>query len=346
MSSPSVAVPTSAARVAAVSSPTPAGPTAAVSDSMAIPEALVIEGSLSVEVGEIHDIVPSLRTHVEAVGGRIINETVSGAERSWSAQLKLRLPPDKVENVVGFLAGRGDITSKHVTAEDVSKTLFDQALAIQNLRTTLDRLTQLMAQPGLQVAQILQVETEMTRIRGQIDQLEGDQRFLKDRVAYATLDVSLSRRDGAVTMAEAKVYPGARAATLILFDPGMRQRTRVGAGFVLHSVLRTVSLEVDVFEKAADAMGQARNAGLATIGGAGYSDFLGAGKWRVLNPFLGLRVGYGYLDGHKFVVQAEAGVELFKSKYLVIDATLRGTSMIGAKHDLGLVAGSGAVFAF
>lgn len=326
-----------------------AGAPGAVSDSMAIPEALVIEGTLGVEVGEISDIVPSLRATVESLGGRVINEEVSGAEQSWSANLKLRLPPDKVESVVGFLAGRGDITTKRITATDVSKQLFDQELAIKNLRTTLDRLTTLMGSPGLQVQQILEIEKEMTRIRGQIDQLEGDQRFLKDRVAYATLDVSITRRDGELAFDKptVKFYPGARAASLILFDPGQRDRVRFGAGIVMHSFLRNFSLEVDVFEKKRDEDGMnSATSVIATVGGATYSDFLGGGKRRTLNPFLGLRTGYAYVDSHRFTVQAEAGVELFKAKYIVIDANVRATTLFGKDFDLGLVAGAGAVVAF
>jgi hypothetical protein len=328
--------------------PAPGAP-GAVSDSMAIPEALVIEGTLGVEVGEINDIVPSLRATVESLGGRVVSEEVSGAEQSWSAQLKLRLPPDKVETVVGFLAGRGDITTKRINATDVSKQLFDQELAIKNLRTTLDRLTVLMGSPGLQVQQILEIEKEMTRIRGQIDQLEGDQRFLKDRVAYATLDVSISRRDGALVFDKptAKFYPGVRGTALILFDPGQRDRARFGAGIVMHSLLRNFSLEVDVFQKKHDEEGMnTATSVIATLGGATYSDFLGGGKRRTLNPFLGLRTGYAYLDSHRFTVQAEAGVELFKAKYVVIDANVRATTLFGKDFDLGLVAGAGAVVAF
>lgn len=315
--------------------------------SMQIPEALLIEGAISLEVDEINDVVPALRAQVEAAGGRVINEAVSGGERSWSAQLKLRLPPTKIEEVVAFLAKRGEITSKHVTTTDVSKQLFDQDLAIKNLRTTLDRLTALMGTQGLQVQQILQIEQEMTRIRGQIDQLEGDQRYLKDRVALATLDISISRREGAVTVAKAKAYPGARAAMLTLFDPGNRPRTRFGGGFVLHTLLRSMSLEVDLFAKQRDEAGtKSSSAVIATLGGAAYSDFLGAGKRRLLNPYLGLRVGYAYLDSSRFALQGEAGVELFKATYVVIDASVRATGMFGSTSDLGLVTALGATVAF
>jgi len=344
--SPSVMVASNAQPAPASGAP---GASGAVSDAMSIPEALVIEGSLGVEVGEINDIVPALRAQVEGAGGRVINEAVTGAEQSWSAHLKLRLPPEKVESIIAFLATRGDITTKQITATDVSKELFDQELVIKNLRVTLDRLTTLMGTPNLQVQQILQIEQEMTRIRGQIEQLEGSQRFLKDRVAYATLDVSISRREGEVPFErpEAKVYPGVRAAALVLFDPGHRARTRLGAGFVLHTVLRHLSLEVDLFQKKPDETGMdASTSVIATIGGATYSDFLGGGKRRTLNPYIGMRAGYAYLDSHRFTAQAEAGVELIKTKYVMIDASARATTLFGSDFDLALVGGASAIVSF
>lgn len=312
-----------------------------------IPEQMVIEGTIEVQVSEIGDVVPALHTAVEQAGGRVITEAVTGAEQSWTAQLKLRLPPDKVNDVVGFLGKRGDIVSKRITATDVSKQLFDEELAIKNLKSTLDRLTELMKQGGLKIDDVLRVEQEMTRIRGQIETLEGDTRFLKDRVALATLDITMSRRAGAVTVAQAKAYPGLRAAMLVLADPGSRTRARFGGGLVLHTVLRQATLEVDLFQKENNADGTSSSASvLATFGGAAYSDFFGHGERRFGNPYLGGRLGYGYLDSHRFVAQGELGVELVKTRYAVIDANVRITGLIGRDSDLAFVGGVGAIFAF
>jgi hypothetical protein len=324
-----------------------AAPASATPTATQIPEQLVIEGTLSVQVDEIGDVVPQLHALVESRGGRVIEEDVTGAEKSWNAQLKLRLPPDKVEEVVAFLAKRGEILDRHITASDVSKQLFDQEIALKNLHTTLDRLTQVMATGGLKVPEILQIEQEMTRIRGQIEQIEGDQRYLKDRVALATLAVTITRREGAVTVAEAKLYPGVRGAALVLFDPGVRERVRMGAGIVVHSIFRANSIELDVFEKTTNSDGtRSSNAVIATTGGAVYSDFLGRGKREIFNPYIGGRLGYGYLDGHRFVVQGEVGLELFKQRNLVIDTSARLTGLIGDTTDVGLVVGAGATIAF
>jgi hypothetical protein len=315
--------------------------------TMAIPEQLVVEGAMTLEVGEVGDLVPQLRTLVEEGGGRVISEEVFGGETSWRATVKLRLPPAKVDEVVRWLSGRGDVLDKRINATDVSRELFDMELALTNLQATSDRLQALLAQPGLGMNDILAIEKELTRIRGEIESIKGNQRFLQDRVAHATLDVSLSRRDGAVTLARAKFYPGVRATTLVLLDPEGRQRTRMGAGLVMHTVMRNASLEVDVFEAAPATDGADPKASvIATFGGAAYSDFLGRGTRPFLNPYLGLRLGYGYLDGSRFVLQAEAGLELYKRKHVVLDASVRGTGFISSKTDAAMVAGAGAVVAF
>lgn len=341
----------SAMGVASVSAASPAAVVATPgSDATTtqIPEQLVVEGSLTVEVGEVGDIVPGLRKIVEDGGGRVITEQVYGGETSWSATLKLRLPPAQVEPVVAWLAGRGDILDKRINATDVSRELFDQELALSNLQATSDRLQALLAQPGLGMNDILAIEKELTRIRGEIEGIKGSQRFLKDRVALATLDVSLRRRDGeTITVARAKFYPGVRATMLTLLDAQGRQRTRLGGSLVLHSVLRNHSLEVDLYEAVPTMSGgESKPAVIATTGGAAYSDFLGGGKRRVLNPYLGLRAGYAYLDGSRFVMQAEAGLELWRSRHAVIDASLRGTGLIGKETDAAVVAGAGVVVAF
>jgi hypothetical protein len=315
--------------------------------TLQIPEQLVVEGSLDVEVNEVGDLVAGLRAQVEAAGGRVITEQVYGGETSWSASIKVRLPPEQVEPTITWLAKRGDITRKSLNATDVSRTLFDQELALANLTATSTRLQKLLDAGTLAMADILAIEKELTRIRGEIEAIKGNQRFLQDRVALATLDISLSRRDGAVTIARAKIYPGVRATSLILLDPEGRQRTRFGAGLVMHTVMRSVSLEVDVFQAEPAAAGaDPKAAVVATFGGAGYSDFLGRGRRRLLNPYLGLRLGYAYLDRSLFVVQAEVGLELFKHKHLVIETSLRGSGFIGKDTDAALIAGSGVVVAF
>jgi hypothetical protein len=73
---------------------------------------------------------------------------------------------------------------------------------------------------------------------------------------------------------------------------------------------------------------------------AGYSDFLGGGRRRYLNPYLGLRVGGGLVNDHgTFSFGGEVGVELVRSKLFLVDVTGRALGFIygsGVPNDVVL----------
>jgi hypothetical protein len=332
--------------------PAPAGPAVASDAGKPLPvlqEQIVVEGWISLEVENAAATATGLRDLVQKLDGRINKEQVYGAAQSWRASIALRIPPRHVDAVVDWLGRQGDITSKRVEGTDVSKTLFDQEIALENLTATLERLRALLATGGLAMKDILEIEKEMTRLRGDIERIKGEKRWLEDRVSLATLNIEISRRDGAVLSPRAKVFPGPRLAALTLFDPGGRARNRFGAGVAMHVIVPRITLELEVFDDV-EAEGDRPREGhavLATYGAAMYSDFLGRGQRRFLNPYIGMRAGYGYLDYHAFALQGEVGVELFKHKHLLIDANVRATGLFGDDDvDAGLVTGTSAVFAF
>lgn len=305
-------------------------------------QALVVEGWLSVEVKDVPTTAQQIRDHVGQAGGRITNDQISGGARSVSGHLKIKLPPERVDDFLAWLDKRGTINNKRIQGTDVSRTLFDQAIALENLQLTLDRMRKLLDKQGLAMNDILAIEREMTRLRGEIERIKGEKRFLEYRVAMATLDVNLTRQQGVVLgRAEAKFYPGARLSTLILIDPEGRERTRFGGGAVIHTLPR-LTLELDVFGR----VGDESRAVVATFGGAAYSDFLGRGKNRFLNPYLGARLGYGYLEGSAFVLAAGGGIELFKHEYALLDASVNFVGFIGDEFDAAITGSLSAVIAF
>ena len=79
---------------------------------------------------------------------------------------------------------------------------------------------------------------------------------------------------------------------------------------------------------------------LFSVSMSGYSDFLGAGRRRSLNPYLGLRVGGGSLDDSgTFLFGGEVGLELVRYKLFLLDATGRVLGLIhgeGVPNDVAL----------
>jgi hypothetical protein len=205
----------------------------------------------------------------------------------------------------------------------------------------MERLQKLAAQNG-PIADLLTIETEMTRVRGEIEKIKGEQRWLLDRVQLATLTVQITRTDSGESIyeeiPEARVYPGPQLAMLTLLDPGMRTRTRVGGGVSVR-VQRYATFDLDVFPR---VDGDNTRAVLATFGSALYSSYLRDGRRRFLNPYIGGRVGYGYLSGSGSpVIAGEVGVELYKHEYLVVDTSVRMVAFVRSEAEAALNATMG-----
>lgn len=309
------------------------------------PEKLVIEAWLELQAADVAGTVDTIRARVTASGGRMVSENVQGSGKSASsAQLEFRVPPAQAMAVTTWLGTLGYISSKRLQSSDVSKTLFDQELALKNLELTMERLQKLATQSG-PVADLLTIEKEMTRVRGDIEMIKGEHTWLLNRVELATISVSISRsgEQPYEEIPEARMYPGPQLATLTLFDPGIRQRTRVGAGLNLR-IQRYATFELALFPR---GDGGDSRAVLATFGAAMYSSYLEDGHRRYLNPYLGVRAGFGYLSGEGYpVIAAEAGIELFKHEYLVIDTSVRAIAYVSESADGALQATLGASVPF
>lgn len=312
---------------------------------------LVTTGEVSLHVGDVAHAVAAIVTQVEANHGRVANESVAQASRydETMATLVVRVPPDNVRSFVEWLRTIGNITRHEIESDDVSGVVADAIAEAAALRTTQTRLLRIIEQGSLATAGVLEVERELTRIRMRLEQLDTELARQRGKIELATVTLRIygSGIANRVLVKRAAVYPGARLALLSVFDSSGCAQHRSGVGLVMHFIHRAWSLEADVFARSgqSDAAASSR-AVIATLGGAFYSDFMGQGRRQFLNPYVGFRSGYGYLEGSKFVLQAEFGVELWKTSRFVIDASARSTGLIGKKSELGCVSAISASVAF
>jgi hypothetical protein len=305
----------------------------------------VIEGWLEIKVERVAETAAAIRARVESSNGRVMDEQLGGDATSRYGRVQVKIPPAEVDAFLAWIEKQGDLHGKRIQSTDVSRQLFDQVIALDNLQRTLDRLRALLDREGLSMQEILAIEQEMTRLRGEIERIKGEKRFLEHKVALATLTIELRQHEDAVFLgedAEPKLYPGPRLSMLYLLDAGDRTKSRLGGGAAVH-LYRRVNLELDVFTDPDDT----GTAALVTMGGDIYSDFLGRGRRSFLNPYLGLRMGFGYLDRPTFAFGAGAGVELYKHEYVMVDLNVRAMGLAGEGGlDTGVVAGTAVVFAF
>ncbi len=286
-----------------------------------------VEATLEVEVDDISATVLQLRALIQKVGGQLVNEVFEDSESQNGAALSIRVPVDQTNRFLEQVAATGRLRSRKVQATDISRKYLDAEVLLRNLRATLARYEELLSKAE-DVADVAGIEASLARLRTQIERVEGDLKWLADSGARSTIYVKLSSaREGAFQGApEAKLWPEARG--VMLFELPGDGFAGGGAGFAFS---RAFGFDIAVLEQLDDDVGLFS----ASLGGDVYSDYLGGGRRRWLNPFLGFRAAYLFHAGlHEAALGATLGLEVLRTEHVMVEAQARGYAAFGS--ELGL----------
>jgi hypothetical protein len=134
---------------------------------------------------------------VDREAPRAIDEVIAAAESVGGylssrddATVNVRVPSPRFQEAMTKIAPLGDVTHRSVQASDVSDEFHDAEVRLQNLRATRARLEALLQRAG-SLAETLSVERELERIALEIDRIEGRLEYLKAKVAYSSITVSV-----------------------------------------------------------------------------------------------------------------------------------------------------------
>lgn len=154
------------------------------------PDLLVIRtGDMELRVSDVQDAVDAAARQVVAVGGYVATSTQSSSGADPGASVTYRIPAEAWDRFVADLGALADdVLTSETRTEDVTATVVDLAARIANLRTTEGALQSIMTSAA-SVKDVLAVQSELTDVRGQIEEAVARQDHLKDQAAFSTLAV-------------------------------------------------------------------------------------------------------------------------------------------------------------
>jgi len=112
------------------------------------------------------------------------------AGRSLTATI--RVPAAQLDATLAELRRLGHVDNESQSGEDVTAQSVDLDARLANARHTEERLTDLLRQRTGNLADVLAVEKELDNTRGEIERMEAEQKTLATRVAYATVNLTLT----------------------------------------------------------------------------------------------------------------------------------------------------------
>jgi len=198
---------------------------------------VISTASMAIEVDDVDTAVEAVRTLIADAGGQIADLSIQAGEPEpiplasgtsdaqprtpSSAMLTVRVPADKLESIQAQAAKLGVVLSQTASETDVTQQHVDLSARLTNLRAEEARLREFLSK-ATKVSEMLEVERELARVRGDIESMQAQVEYLERQAAMATLTLSLTapgavvRPDGTDWGFGEAVTRGVQAAAALL----------------------------------------------------------------------------------------------------------------------------------
>ena len=149
------------------------------------------------ELSLITNAFDNARTNLEAIlkrhhgyVGDLKVGGVTGSERTLTATL--RIPADQLDGALLEIKKLGRVESESQSGQDVTSQYVDLEARLGNSRNTEKRLTDLLRDRTGKLSDVLEVEQELARVRGEIEQMEAERKTMSNQISYATLNATIT----------------------------------------------------------------------------------------------------------------------------------------------------------
>jgi hypothetical protein len=171
---------------AAMTDKVAAAPTAVTTDRQ-----VVRTGYVAMRVEDVSKSVFDVHGLVKKRGGLVSSEDAQSSGDATYANITAQIPADALDAFIADVSALGTVDSINITAQDVTSQVVDLDARIKALQTSINRLTELLAQAS-RMEDLLAIETQLSQRQAELDALTAQRTYLADQVAMSTITVSIS----------------------------------------------------------------------------------------------------------------------------------------------------------
>ena len=171
---------------------------------------VIRQASLQLHASDTREAFDEIIRLTEMAGGFVAHANVfpfDGENEQPEVSLTVRIPADQLRATMKAIKSSVDeVVSETQSAQDVTEQFVDLEARLTNLQALEVELRALLEevrkQPDADPDKLLRVFNEVSSVRGQIEQIQGQLNYLSDLTALATLDVHITQTPQAVPIVE------------------------------------------------------------------------------------------------------------------------------------------------
>lgn len=152
---------------------------------------IIKNAEFSLTVSDLFEAVKAVESATEAARGIVAESSVSGSVKGRRrGTVIIRVPSTSFGSLMVRLQEIGQPTSQRIYTQDVSGEYVDLEARILSAKEHEQRLRVILGRAST-VDELLKLESELARVRGEIESLTGRFNLLKDRVDFSTIRLNL-----------------------------------------------------------------------------------------------------------------------------------------------------------
>ncbi len=153
-------------------------------------EIKIWRGEMRLKVENLEDSLQEIEGKAAGLGGFVSDSYVNHRERNRTASITLRVPVKEFNNLMTEVAKVGELETSSSSGQEVTRQYINLEARINNLTAQEERLLEIL-EMGETVEEVLMVERELQRIRGEIEVLTAEFNYLRNQVELSTIQVYL-----------------------------------------------------------------------------------------------------------------------------------------------------------
>ncbi len=150
---------------------------------------------MDVETKEFDTLIEKLAKKVTELKGYIESSQVSGNSYQYEnmryASLTIRIPSDSLNQFVSVVEKDANVTNKTEGTQDVTLQYVDMSSHVEALRAEQKSLMKIL-EAATKVEDIIQIQSQLTQVRYEIESYESQLRTYDNLVDYSTVTVSIN----------------------------------------------------------------------------------------------------------------------------------------------------------
>jgi hypothetical protein len=165
-------------------------------NAAALSRKIIYDAKVELIVKDVDATAKKVVSFIQEARGYIAEQSTTGSPGSQrSMRWKLRVPVDQFEALVVKVVELGELVQNSRTSQDVTEQFYDIEARIKNKKAEEKSLTKILDERTGKLEDVLKIETELSRVRGEIEQLEGKIRVLANLSSLATLELNVRERE-------------------------------------------------------------------------------------------------------------------------------------------------------